>query len=265
VTRVISGVILLAGLGAIAWLAPPEGLTALAVGVAVLGFLELATLADALGAPMPRLPGVLATAAATTAAAWPGAALEPVLVAVIVAGAAAVVRAGRPDRAGLAGAAAAVAAPLYLGLPLGGLAGLRWTDGREVALLVVLAIVASDTCQYYTGRLFGRRLLAPAISPKKTVEGAVGGFIGSCMLVTVLGAWWLPAIPTGVRMLLGLTVAGLGVVGDLFESVLKRAADVKDSSHLIPGHGGVLDRIDALLLAAPVYVAVVRYGPWRLS
>jgi phosphatidate cytidylyltransferase len=265
VTRVISGVILLATLGAIAWFAPPQGLLALAVAVAVLAFLELATLADALGAPLPRVPGVLATTAATIGAAWPGASLEPVIAAVVVAAAAMAVSAGNPSRAGVAGVGAAVAAPLYLGLPLGGLAGLRWTDGREAALLVVLAIVASDTCQYYTGRMFGRRRLAPAISPKKTVEGAIGGFVGATLLVSVLGAYWLPGVPPGVRALLGLAIAGLGVVGDLFESVLKRAADMKDSSHLIPGHGGVLDRIDALLLAAPVYVAVLRYGPWRVS
>ncbi len=264
-TRLASGVLLLASLGAIAWLAPPEGLVALAVLVAVLGFFELATLAEALGAPMPRLPGALATAAITIAAAWPGSGLEPVLVAVTVAAAAAAVHAGRPERGGLAGAVAGIAAPVYLGLPLGALAGLRWSSGREAAILVVLAIVASDTCQYYTGRAFGRRLLAPAISPRKTTEGAVGGFLGGTLLLALLGAWWLPQIPVAMRILLGLAVAGLGIVGDLFESVLKRAADVKDSSHLIPGHGGVLDRIDALLLAAPVYVVVLRYGPWRLS
>ena len=66
-------------------------------------------------------------------------------------------------------------------------------------------------------------------------------------------------MPAGIRILLGLAIVGLGIVGDLFESVLKRAADVKDSSHLIPGHGGVLDRIDALLFAAPVYYVVLKY------
>ena len=264
-TRVASGVLLLAAIGAITWFAPPQGLVALAVLVAVLGFLELAALADALGAPMPRLPGALATAAIAIAAAWPGTAIEPVLAAMIVAAAAAAVRVGSPRRPALAAAIASVAAPVYLGLPLGALAGLRWTHGREAAILVVLAVVASDTCQYYAGRLFGRRPLAPAISPKKTTEGAVGGFVGGTLLVVLLGAWWLPQVPAGIRILLGLAIVGLGIVGDLFESVLKRAADVKDSSHLIPGHGGVLDRIDALLLAAPVYVVVLRFGPWRLS
>ena len=170
-----------------------------------------------------------------------------------------------PDRGRIAATAATVFAPLYLGLPLGGLASIRWTDGREAAILVVLAVVASDTSQYYAGRLFGRRLLAPVISPKKTIEGAVGGFIGGTLLMVALGAWWLPGVPAPARALLGLAIVGLGIIGDLFESMLKRAAAVKDSSSLIPGHGGVLDRIDALLLAAPVYVAVLKYGPWRTA
>jgi phosphatidate cytidylyltransferase len=256
---------LLASIGAIAWFAPPEALVVLAAVVAVLGFLEFAQLLDALGAPVPRLPGAVAAAAVTVAAAWPGVPLEPVLVAVVVVAAGITVASGRPDRAGLAGMAATVAAPVYLGLPLGGLAGVRWTEGREAAMLVLLAIVVSDTCQYYAGRLFGRRPLAPTISPKKTVEGAIGGLVGGTLLIAVLGEWWLPGTPPAARVLLGLAVAALGIVGDLFESALKRAAAVKDSSHLIPGHGGVLDRIDALLLASPVYVAVLRYGPWRMS
>jgi len=263
VTRVLSGVVLLAVVGSIAWLAPPEGLVALAALVAVLAFFEMATLCDALGAPIPRLPGAVLTLAVTVGAAWPGQALEPVLVAAIVIAAGGAVAAGAPDRGKLATTAATVFAPLYLGLPLGGLASVRWTDGREAAILVVLAVVVSDTSQYYAGRMFGRRLLAPVISPKKTIEGAFGGFVGGTILMVALGAWWLPAVPAPARALLGLAVVGLGIIGDLFESMLKRAAAVKDSSSLIPGHGGVLDRIDALLLAAPVYVAVLTYGPWR--
>src|SRR5262249_26236396 len=201
----------------------------------------------------------------TCAVAWPGVPLEPVLVASVVVAAAVAISSGRPDRGQIAGAATLVAAPLYLALPLGGLAGVRWTDGREAALLLVLVVVASDTLQYYTGRAFGRHKLAPVISPKKTVEGAIGGFVGATLVMAFLGASWLPAVPLNARVGLGLTLAGLGIVGDLLESALKRAADVKDSSHLIPGHGGVLDRVDALLLAAPVYIALLKYGPWRAA
>ena len=74
-----------------------------------------------------------------------------------------------------------------------------------------------------------------------------------------VSAWWLPALPMLLRAALGVTVVALGIAGDLFESMLKRSAGVKDSSRLIPGHGGVLDRIDALLFAAPVYYIVLKY------
>jgi phosphatidate cytidylyltransferase len=121
-----------------------------------------------------------------------------------------------------------------------------------------VTVMVSDTAQYYTGRAFGRRLLAPAISPKKTIAGAVGGFVFGGLLLAALGRWWLPAAPAPLRIALGVTVVALGIAGDLFESMLKRSAGVKDSSALIPGHGGVLDRIDALLFAAPVYYIVLK-------
>jgi phosphatidate cytidylyltransferase len=75
----------------------------------------------------------------------------------------------------------------------------------------------------------------------------------------IVGAWWAPSVPAWLRAALGVTVVALGIAGDLFESMLKRSANVKDSSGLIPGHGGVLDRIDALLFAAPVYYIVLKY------
>ena len=75
----------------------------------------------------------------------------------------------------------------------------------------------------------------------------------------MVGAWWLPAVPAPLRVALGAMVVALGIAGDLFESMLKRSAGVKDSSSIIPGHGGILDRIDALLFAAPVYYIVLKY------
>jgi phosphatidate cytidylyltransferase len=123
----------------------------------------------------------------------------------------------------------------------------------------MLTVMVSDTAQYYTGRALGRRPLAPAVSPKKTIEGAVGGFVFGTALFVGVGAWWLPSMPLALRVALGLTLVALGIAGDLFESMLKRSAGVKDSSTLIPGHGGVLDRIDALLFAAPVYYVVLKY------
>ncbi len=99
----------------------------------------------------------------------------------------------------------------------------------------------------------------PAISPKKTIEGAVGGFVFGGVFLALAGRWWLPDAPMLLRAALGVAVVAAGIVGDLFESMLKRSAGVKDSSTLIPGHGGILDRIDALLFAAPIYYSVLKY------
>ena len=122
----------------------------------------------------------------------------------------------------------------------------------------MLTVVMSDTAQYYSGRTFGRTPLAPRISPKKTIEGAAGGFVFGTAIFIIAGAWWVPGMPVLFRAGLGLAIVALGIAGDLFESMLKRSAGVKDSSALIPGHGGVLDRIDALLFAAPVAIAAIR-------
>jgi phosphatidate cytidylyltransferase len=166
----------------------------------------------------------------------------------------------RGERDALGRAAAAVFPMLYLGLPIGAMISLRSLRGREALFLLLLTVMVSDTAQYYSGRAFGRRMLAPVISPKKTVEGAVGGFVCGALILVVAGAWWLPALAIAFRALLGVALVALGVAGDLFESMLKRSAGVKDSSTIIPGHGGVLDRIDALLFAAPVYYIVLKYA-----
>ena len=147
---------------------------------------------------------------------------------------------------------------IYVALPLAALVRIRLLAGPGAVFLVLLTIIVSDTAQYYTGRAVGRRPLAPRISPKKTVEGAAGGFVGGTLLFVVLGAWWAPQMSLPARVALGLAIVAAGIAGDLFESYLKRRAGVKDSSALIPGHGGVLDRIDALLFAAPVYYLALK-------
>ena len=129
-------------------------------------------------------------------------------------------------------------------------------QGPEPLFLLMLTFIVSDTAQYYTGRLLGRRLLAPTISPKKTIEGAVGGLVFGTTVFAAVGAWWLPIVPAAARIAIGLALVAAGIAGDLFESMLKRSVGAKDSSAIIPGHGGVLDRIDALLFAAPVFYIV---------
>ena len=150
-------------------------------------FIELARLGDALGARVPRAPGLFLTALVCVCAAWPDALAAPALVALLVGAGVVAVTSGPPDRAGVGGIALTVAGPLYIGLPLGALISIGWTHSREAAFLVVLTVVASDSTQYYAGRLFGRTLLAPAISPKKTVEGAIGGFVGGAVAMALAG------------------------------------------------------------------------------
>jgi phosphatidate cytidylyltransferase len=206
------------------------------------------------------------TALGVTSTYWIGgiprsaAALDIVLITVFIAlGALTMARwRGEPDA--IARAAAAVFPSLYLGVPIGAMASIEVLRGPAQLFLLMVTIIISDSAQYYTGRLFGRTPLAPAISPKKTREGAIGGFAFGALAMAVIGVWWLPAMPAGFRALLGVAIVALGIAGDLFESMLKRSAGVKDSSQLIPGHGGILDRIDALLFAAPVYYIILKYA-----
>jgi phosphatidate cytidylyltransferase len=201
-----------------------------------------------------------AAAMAMCAAVGLGVPLELPLVAALVGLGALIVGSRAPAPGVLGDVAAAVFPIVYLGLPLGTVVALHAMAGRESVLLLLLTIVVSDSAQYFTGRWLGRHTLSPVISPKKTVEGALGGFILAPGLMVVVAPWCLPGRSTGWVLLVGLVIVGLGIAGDLFESLLKRSAGVKDSSALIPGHGGVLDRIDAILFAAPVFYVILKYG-----
>jgi len=144
---------------------------------------------------------------------------------------------------------------LYLPLLLGHLAMLRALPlGREWVFLVLLLVMASDTAAYFTGVTLGKRKLYPAISPNKSVEGAIGGLVGSLAGTFLARVWFFPALDVADCLFLGAGIGVLAQLGDLFESMLKRSFGVKDSGTLIPGHGGILDRLDSLLFAfAPTY------------
>ena len=268
-TRVLSGAVLLAIAVSVVWFAPPALFFAVAETLLLLAFIEYTRLAAAAGVPIPAVAAGAVTLLASVGVSstmWVGdsvigtaVALDAMLMSGFVLLATLTLVSWRGDRDALSRAAAAVFPALYLGLPIGAMVALRAIRGREALFLLLLTIVVSDTAQYYAGRAFGRTLLAPAISPKKTVAGAVGGFVCGAALLTVAGAWWLSAVPALLRAMLGAAIVLLGIAGDLFESMLKRSAGVKDSSTLIPGHGGILDRIDALLFAAPIYYVVLKY------
>jgi phosphatidate cytidylyltransferase len=130
-------------------------------------------------------------------------------------------------------------------------------DGRLLIFTILLTVFADDTAAFFVGRAIGRHKLAPAISPGKSWEGFVGGTIAG-VAVTFFALYEQDVVTAGESLLLGLVIALSATLGDLFESAVKRDLAVKDSGHLLGGHGGVLDRVDSLLWAAPAaYVALL--------
>lgn len=150
-----------------------------------------------------------------------------------------------------------VYAALYVGFGLGSyLLLLRWRSGDSgfglrLVVLIIAGVVACDTAAYFTGSAIGRHRFFPGVSPKKSVEGAVGGVAGSILVVGLAGGP-LVGLSAASGLVLGALLAAAAQLGDLAESALKRLAQVKDSSRLIPGHGGLLDRLDSLILVAPI-------------
>ena len=122
-----------------------------------------------------------------------------------------------------------------------------------------LVLMGSDTGAYFTGRAFGKHKLAPKISPGKTVEGLVGGLAAAAAFGAVATVWFFPELPYKFSIPLAVVMAAVGVLGDLAESALKRGADTKDAASILPGHGGLLDRLDSLLFNAPILYYFARF------
>ncbi|MCB1055128.1 MAG: phosphatidate cytidylyltransferase [Acidobacteria bacterium] len=155
-----------------------------------------------------------------------------------------------PVRDSLPAVGALAFGTLYFGVPLASLVRLQHID--PWLLVLALAIVwAGDVAALYAGRAFGRRRLAPVVSPNKTWAGAVAGFIAGLAVVAAWSAWHLGAVSWPL-MAVGAATACAAQLGDLVESMFKRGAGVKDSGQILPGHGGMFDRLDALLFGAPV-------------
>jgi phosphatidate cytidylyltransferase len=256
--RVLSGLALAAAAFALVWFLPWNALLVVALAVAALAFVEYARLAQAVGAPLPWVVSLVATLAACLVVPTPWLHVPSLLALALVAIAVALFAGGVHGPALFHAAAAGMLAPVYIGLPLGALVGVHQLAGREAVLAIIATVAASDTFQFYCGRAFGRRPLAPTISPKKTIEGAVGGLVLAPLALVGIAALWVPRLTPLAAWTAGVGIVVAGIAGDLFESALKRAAGVKDSGTLIPGHGGVLDRIDALLFAVPIFYLVLR-------
>jgi phosphatidate cytidylyltransferase len=274
VVRVLSAAVLIGLVIVTVWWLPPLATLVVSSVVAAIAAGELGALAGKLGLPAPTLflggaAGVLCVAVALAAApAAPGlapvqaAAAAPVVVvllALVLASGTMLVASGPPAPSTFARAGIYFLAPLYVGGPLGALSAVRLAYGPAALTVLVVLVIVSDSAQYYAGRLVGRHKLAPSTSPAKTVEGALGGLLGAALAGALVGPRGIAGLRLPEGAGLGATVAAFGMVGDLFESLLKRSAGVKDSSSLIPGHGGLLDRLDSWLFAAPVYYLLLRY------
>lgn len=265
--RILSAVVLVAAVGLTIWALPFWATAVLAALVAAAAGAELAWLARKIDAEVPAV--VVGLGASALALAFvlydrrvPGSeddSLGAVLLALLVVVGTIALALGPPSPATLTRIAVLVMGPVYVGLPLGAIVWVQWVFGPAATTWLVATLAISDTAQYYTGRRFGRAKLAPAISPAKTNEGAIGGLAAAA----IAGAFLGPLCLGSMTPLLGATIGGVlavfGIAGDLFESLIKRSVGAKDSSALIPGHGGVLDRIDSYLFAAPIFYLFLRY------
>jgi phosphatidate cytidylyltransferase len=162
----------------------------------------------------------------------------------------------------LPSSAIAVMATLYVGMLGGSLIRMRGDFpgvGPKLIFFLLVVVWLGDAGAYYTGKAFGRHKLSPRISPKKTIEGLVGGIATSIITALVIHFTFFPEFPLLHAVIAGMILSACGVIGDLAESLWKRSADVKDSGTLIPGHGGFLDRFDSIFFTAPIL-----YTYWSL-
>jgi len=248
---------------------PYEALLAVAAGI---GLYELYALAAARGHRCHRLLGALTAALVLASFAVPAVPLAAVLAAAVFALPVASLWRGEDWGRVFGDVGATLFAATFVGVTFGYLLSLRLLSdavsgnetGSDLVFLLFFVVWGSDVFAYAIGRLLGRRPLAPNVSPKKTVEGAIGGLLGAVALAFVARAWFMHRLTVRDALLLGLVLGIVGMLGDLVESMLKRGAGVKDSARLVPGHGGLLDRVDSLLYAAPLlyyyYLFAMRTG-----
>jgi phosphatidate cytidylyltransferase len=125
-----------------------------------------------------------------------------------------------------------------------------------------LVLMGSDSGAYFAGKALGKHKLIPKISPGKTWEGLIGGFVAAAAFAALATFWFFPELPYQISIPLAVVMSGVGVLGDLAESAIKRGSNTKDAASILPGHGGFLDRLDSLLLNAPIlyYFARIYFG-----
>ncbi len=261
-SRIITALIVLPVLIAsilVSWLA--SLFVALALSAMALGLYEFWLLARKRGLKPDVVVGFAGAAALFTVFYFDRPQEAPVLLllvlpALVIAALAAAMLRGAPFDNMIASVGATLLGVMYVAFLGGHLVAVRmgFDQVRAAHLLsfFFLVIMGSDTGAYYTGRALGRHKLAPAISPGKTWEGAIGGMIASLLMAVLAHYWFFRELPLKWALPLAALMNVLGVLGDLTESALKRGAGAKDAAQILPGHGGLLDRLDSLLFNAPV-------------
>ena len=255
IRRVATAAVALPLLLAAFFLGPPLLAAGIAAAAVLVGLWEFFGLMKARGLAPFHVPGVVLLMAifvevarpVVPASLWPAVALVTLIC---------LLPRGTDFSSTVPSAALTLLGSAYLGSLGGAVAALRVLppdrDGAWRLVLLLSIVMVADSAAFFVGSVAGRRKLAPAISPGKTIEGAAGGLAGGIAAAAVVRSLGLPFVPLGHALLLGLAVAALGIAGDLVESLLKRWAGVKDSGVLFPGHGGMLDRLDSILFGAPV-------------
>ncbi|HET7319307.1 MAG TPA: phosphatidate cytidylyltransferase [Nitrospirota bacterium] len=260
--RVITGLLFLPVFYLVAWKLPPPFFTALVLAAVITGLYEFYRMARARGGRPQVAVGMLLGAFTVVEFYHP---LLPqlgfffpvaVLLLVALVGR---LFSPRPVEGALEDAAATLLGVLYVALLFAFQVVIRTgADGREWLVFLYFIIWASDIGAYSVGIPFGRHRLYEKVSPKKSIEGLAGALIASAGMALLCRVWFMPPVGAGEAVVLALVLAAVGTIGDLVESLFKRSAGIKDSGGIIPGHGGILDRMDSMLFAAPVLYYYLR-------
>ena len=236
---------------------PHWGFRLLVVALSAAAAWELMRMFERAGRPGYAPVGIVGTAAVTASFATPGITAIVFTFAVTVALSMPLWVDAAPSVEPLA---VTLLALTYIGWLLGHVLLLEsLPDGARLVFVLVGTTWAGESAAYVVGSTIGRHALAPVISPRKTVEGALGQLVASVVAAGALGAWLMPQWPVATAILAGAVLGVVGQIGDLVESVIKRSLGAKDTGGLLPGHGGVLDRLDGLILNAP---ALFYYASW---
>jgi len=260
--RVISGLLFLPIFYLVAWKLPPIYFTALVMAASAVGQLEFYRMAQARGFH-PR--GALGIALGVLIVVgfykplFPGLDHFFVIAASLLVIMMSRLFSSRPVEGALDDVASTFLGVFYVALLFAFQVGIRTgADGKQWLVFLYFIIWASDIGAYAIGIPFGKHRLYEKVSPKKSIEGLAGALTASAGMALLCRIWFMPAMGIGEAVGIALALSSIGTIGDLVESLFKRAAGIKDSGTIIPGHGGILDRMDSMLFAAPVLYYYLR-------